>query len=88
MDCVRADAEGTQAFDLALEQRLSLIGLQAINLAWEALELIFRTAGTTASVKHGQPIGRFFRNVAAIRTHPILQLDRAMMNAARTRLGV
>jgi 3-hydroxy-9,10-secoandrosta-1,3,5(10)-triene-9,17-dione monooxygenase len=88
MDCVRADAEGTQAFDLALEQRLSLIGLQAINLAWEALDLIFRTAGTTASVKHGQPIGRFFRNVAAIRTHPILQLDRAMMNAARTRLGV
>jgi len=88
MDCVRADAEGRAMFDLALEQRLSLIGLQSINLAWEALELIFRTAGTTASVKHGQPIGRFFRNIAAIRTHPILQLDRNMMNAARTRLGV
>jgi len=88
MDCVRADAEGRAVFDLALEQRLSLIGLQSINLAWEALELIFRTAGTTASVKHGQPIGRFFRNIAAIRTHPILQLDRNMMNAARTRLGV
>jgi len=88
MDCVRADAEGRAEFDLALEQRLSLIGLQAINLAWEALELIFRTAGTTASVKHGQPIGRFFRNIAAIRTHPILQLERGMMGAARTRLGV
>jgi 3-hydroxy-9,10-secoandrosta-1,3,5(10)-triene-9,17-dione monooxygenase len=88
MDCVRADAEGRAMFDLALEQRLSLIGLQSINLAWEALELIFRTAGTTASVKHGQPIGRCFRNIAAIRTHPILQLDRNMMNAARTRLGV
>jgi 3-hydroxy-9,10-secoandrosta-1,3,5(10)-triene-9,17-dione monooxygenase len=88
MDCVRADAAGEAEFDLAQEQRLSLIGLQAIELAWNALELIFRTAGTTASVKHGQPIGRFFRNIAAIRTHPILQLERTMMNAARTRLGV
>ena len=87
MDSVRADAEGRAEFDLALEQRLSLIGLQSINLAWEALELIFRTAGTTASVRHGQPIGQFFRNIAAIRTHPILQLDRNMMNAARTQLA-
>jgi 3-hydroxy-9,10-secoandrosta-1,3,5(10)-triene-9,17-dione monooxygenase len=88
MDCVRADAEGRAEFTLELEQRLSLVGLQSIHLAWEALELIFRTAGTTASVRHGQPIGRFFRNIAAIRTHPILQLDRNMMIAARTKLSI
>ncbi len=88
MDCVRADAEGRGEFTLELEQRLSLIALQSINLAWEALELIFRTAGTTASVRHGQPIGRFFRNIAAIRTHPILQLERNMMIAARTKLSI
>ena len=85
---MRADAEGRGEFTLEFEQRLSLIALQSINLAWEALELIFRTAGTAASVRHGQPIGRFFRNIAAIRTHPILQLERNMMIAARTKLSI
>jgi 3-hydroxy-9,10-secoandrosta-1,3,5(10)-triene-9,17-dione monooxygenase len=87
MQCVRDDATGVAAFDLEREQRLQLIALRAIDLAWEAIELIYRTAGTSASVRHGQPIGRFFRNIATIRTHPILQPDRLAMNAARTRLG-
>jgi 3-hydroxy-9,10-secoandrosta-1,3,5(10)-triene-9,17-dione monooxygenase len=88
MAFTREEAEGGPAFDLEREQRLSLIGLTCINLAWEAIERIYRTAGTSASVKQGQPIGRFFRNIAAIRTHPILQLDRMAMNAARTRFGL
>jgi 3-hydroxy-9,10-secoandrosta-1,3,5(10)-triene-9,17-dione monooxygenase len=88
MAFTREDSDGGTPFDLAREQRLSLIGLRAIELAWEAIDLIYRTAGTSASVKHGQPIGRFYRNIAAIRTHPILQLDRVAMAAARTRFGL
>lgn len=87
MQAVQDAAAGTP-FDLAREQRMQLIALRAIDMAWEAIELIYRTAGTSASVKEGQPIGRVFRNIAAIRTHPILQLDRLAMNAARTALGV
>jgi 3-hydroxy-9,10-secoandrosta-1,3,5(10)-triene-9,17-dione monooxygenase len=87
MQAVHDEAAGTP-FALEREQRLQLIALRALDMAWEAIELIYRTAGTSASVKEGQPIGRVFRNVAAIRTHPILQLDRLAMNAARTRLGV
>jgi 3-hydroxy-9,10-secoandrosta-1,3,5(10)-triene-9,17-dione monooxygenase len=57
-------------------------------MAWEAIDLIFRTAGTSSSVKAGQPIGRYFRNIAAIRTHPIQQMDRIAMSAAKTKFGV
>jgi 3-hydroxy-9,10-secoandrosta-1,3,5(10)-triene-9,17-dione monooxygenase len=88
MAFTRDEANGGPAFDLEREHRLSLIAINCINLAWEAIDRIYRTAGTSASVKEGQPIGRFFRNVAAIRTHPILQLERMAMNAARTRFGV
>jgi 3-hydroxy-9,10-secoandrosta-1,3,5(10)-triene-9,17-dione monooxygenase len=88
MQACHDDAKGIAPFDIAREQRLALIALRGIEMAWEAIDIIYRTAGTSASVKEGQPIGRFMRNVAAIRTHPILQLDRMAMNAARTRLGV
>jgi 3-hydroxy-9,10-secoandrosta-1,3,5(10)-triene-9,17-dione monooxygenase len=87
MDYAREEAGGGAPFDDEREQRLTLIEQQCHRLAWEAVELIYRTAGTTASAKNGQPIGRVFRNMAVINTHPALQLDRFGMTAARTRLG-
>ena len=88
MDYAREAADGGAPFDDEREQRLTLIEQQCHRLAWEAVELIYRTAGTSASAKNGQPIGRVFRNMAVINTHPALQLDRFGMTAARTRLGV
>ena len=88
MDYTREEAEGGAPFDDEREQRLTLIEQQCLRLAWEAVELIYRTAGTSASAKEGQPIGRLFRNLAVINTHPALQLDRFGMIAARTRLGI
>ena len=82
------DKAGIAKFDSEREYRLSLISIECINMAWEAIDLIFRTAGTSASVKAGQPIGRYFRNIAAIRTHPIQQMDRLAMSAAKTKFGV
>ena len=84
----REDKDGIAKFDFAREYRLTLIAIQCINMAWEAIELIYRTAGTSASVKAGQPIGRYFRNIAAIRTHPIMQMDRVAMSAAKVNFGV
>ena len=40
------------------------------------------------SREEGAPIGRIFRNMAVINTHPALQLDRTAINAARTRFGL
>jgi 3-hydroxy-9,10-secoandrosta-1,3,5(10)-triene-9,17-dione monooxygenase len=78
-------ASGGPAFDEARELRLTLIEQQCVRLAWEAMELIYRTAGTSASAKQGAAIGRIFRNMAVINTHPALQLDRTAIAAAKAR---
>jgi 3-hydroxy-9,10-secoandrosta-1,3,5(10)-triene-9,17-dione monooxygenase len=84
----REDAEGIAPFDLKREYRVSLTELTCIELAWEAIDIVYKEAGTSASVKAAQPIGRVMRNVAAIRTHPILQLDRTAMKAAKVEFGL
>ncbi|HEU0169174.1 MAG TPA: oxidoreductase, partial [Chloroflexota bacterium] len=86
MEYAQAEADGGPKFDRAKELRLSLIEQQAIRMSWEAVELIFRTAGTSASAKQGAAIGRIFRNMAVINTHPALQLERTGMAAAKLRL--
>lgn len=84
----REEAEGGAPFDFKREYRISLTELTCIELAWEAIDIIYKEAGTSASVKAAQPIGRYMRNVAAIRTHPILQLDRTAMKAAKVEFGI
>lgn len=71
-------------FDSMRALRLTLISQRCVDLAWSAIDLIYRTAGTTASGKQGMPIGRYMRNVAVLRTHPVLQREQAAINAART----
>ena len=88
MDYVQAEAQRGEAFDNERDLQLTLIEQQCIRLAWEAVELIYRTAGTSASAKDDQPIGRVFRNLAVINTHPGLQLDRTAADAALTRFGL
>ena len=78
-------AGGGEPFGEARDLRLTLIEQQCVRLAWEAMELIFRTAGASASAKQGAALGRIFRNMAVINTHPALQLDRTAMAAAKAR---
>jgi 3-hydroxy-9,10-secoandrosta-1,3,5(10)-triene-9,17-dione monooxygenase len=85
MDFAREAASGAAPFDESRELRLTLIEQQCVRLAWEAMEEIYRTAGTSASAKQGAAIGRIFRNIAVINTHPALQLDRTAMAAGRAR---
>jgi 3-hydroxy-9,10-secoandrosta-1,3,5(10)-triene-9,17-dione monooxygenase len=87
MDYARAEAAGGEPFGDEQDQRLILIKLNCMRLAWEAVELIYRTVGTSDAAKDGAMIGRIFRNLAVINTHPALQLERAALNAARTRFG-
>jgi 3-hydroxy-9,10-secoandrosta-1,3,5(10)-triene-9,17-dione monooxygenase len=87
MDYARADAAG-DPFSDEKEHRLLLIEQHCIRLATEAAELIYRTAGTSDAAKDGAMIGRIFRNLAVIGTHPALQLERTALNAARLRFGL
>jgi 3-hydroxy-9,10-secoandrosta-1,3,5(10)-triene-9,17-dione monooxygenase len=88
MDYAREEAAGGTAFDEERDLRLILIEQQCIRLAWEAAELMYRTVGTSDAAKAGKPLGRIFRNMAVINTHPALQMERAGMNAARLRFGL
>ena len=73
--------------DDEIERRLILIEQQVIRLAWDAVELMFRTAGTSAAAK-SSPLGRALRNLAVIRTHVTLQLDHTATNAGRLHFGL
>lgn len=73
-------------FDTGRGLQLTLVAQRCVDLAWQAIDLIYRTAGTTASAKQGMPIGRILRNVAVLRTHPVLQRENTAIQAARMAL--
>jgi len=82
MDLARRHAESAAPLDDETERRLILIEQQVIRLAWDAVELMFRTSGTSAASKTS-PLGRALRNLAVIRTHVTLQTDHTAANAGR-----
>ena len=88
MNHAREEAAGGAAFDDEKDLRLLLVEQQAIRLAWDGMELIYRTVGTSDAARDGATIGRIFRNMAVINTHPALQPDRTAINAARARFGL
>ncbi|RIV82619.1 oxidoreductase [Aurantiacibacter xanthus] len=69
-------------FDDVKRMRLNQIAQRCVQMAWEAIDLLFRAAGTSASAKAGTPMGRFLRNVAVLRTHPVLQSEQGSVAAA------
>jgi 3-hydroxy-9,10-secoandrosta-1,3,5(10)-triene-9,17-dione monooxygenase len=87
MDLAHRRVETGAALDEEMERRLILIEQQVIRLAWDAVELMFRTSGTSAASK-SSPLGRALRNLAVIRTHVTLQLDHTATNAGRLHFGL
>jgi 3-hydroxy-9,10-secoandrosta-1,3,5(10)-triene-9,17-dione monooxygenase len=69
------------------ERRFMRIAQQCVQLAWEAVDLIFRTAGTS-STRKASPLARYFRNLAVIRTHIVAQLDHTSTNVGRLHFGL
>jgi len=87
MEQARRQAENGIAITDEEERRLLMIEQQCVRLAWEAVELLFRTAGSSSAAASA-PLGRYFRNLAVIRTHITLQIDRTAVNAARLHFGM
>ena len=88
MDYANEQVAGGAPFDEERDLRLVLVEQQCIRLAWEATELIYRTVGTSDAAREGKILGRIFRNMAVINTHPGLQFDRTGIMAARMRFGL
>jgi len=87
MDLTRRHAATATPLDDETEKRLILIEQQIIRLAWDAVELMFRTSGTSVAAK-SSPLGRALRNLAVIRTHVTLQTDHTATNAGRLHFGL
>jgi 3-hydroxy-9,10-secoandrosta-1,3,5(10)-triene-9,17-dione monooxygenase len=87
MDLAREHLASAAPLDEERERRLILMEQHVIRLAWDAVELMFRTSGTSAAAK-SSPLGRTLRNLAVIRTHVTLQLDHTATNAGRLHFGL
>jgi len=83
----RRDAEQGVPFSDEDDRRFLQIEQQCVRLCWEAVDLMFRTSGTSAANKTA-PLGRYFRNLAVIRTHITLQHDHTAGNAGRLHFGL
>jgi 3-hydroxy-9,10-secoandrosta-1,3,5(10)-triene-9,17-dione monooxygenase len=87
MEHARAAREEGVPFSAEVERRLLLIEQQCVRMAWDAVELMFRTAGSASAGKSSM-LGRYFRNLAVIRTHITLQLTHTSGNFARLHFGL
>jgi len=86
-ECSRHEAEDGVIFSEEQDRRFLQIEQQCVRLCWEAVDLMFRTSGTSAAAKSA-PLGRYFRNLAVIRTHVTTQHDHTAGNAARLHFGL
>ncbi len=68
-------------------RRLLLLEQQCIRLAGDAVDLLFRTSGTS-SAQVGSVLANAVLAMTVMRTHMGLQWDRTMENVARLRLGL
>ena len=72
----RMMAEGALVVTLEMDMGLNSMLMEAGELAKDAVELLFCSAGTSASAG-GQPMQRYLRDVSMYRTHRVGQYDSA-----------
>lgn len=69
------------------ERRMCLVQQQAMHLAWEAVDIMFRTAGTSNAQKTAM-LGRYWRNISVLRGHLAHQSDSTALNFGRAYFGL
>ena len=86
MEMARRAAQGTP-FPPETDRRFQRVSQQCVELAWEAVDLMFRTGGTSAT-KKASLLARYFRSLAVIRTHITVQLHHTSTNVGRLHFGL
>jgi 3-hydroxy-9,10-secoandrosta-1,3,5(10)-triene-9,17-dione monooxygenase len=86
-EACRLAYERKQEFTLAESRRMFRAGAECVELAWQAVDLMYRTGGSSSASKSSQ-LGRYFRNLAVLRTHIGTQRDHTSINASRLRFGL
>ena len=87
IECTRREAEEGVPFSEEQDRRFLQIEQQCVRLCWEAVEMMFRTSGTSAAANTAT-LGRYFRNLAVIRTHVTVQWNHTSVNSARLHFGM
>lgn len=83
----RKDVEEEVPFDDLADRRLLLYQQRAVRAAVDAVDLLFRTAGTSAA-RPGERLQRYFRDMSTLRTHITMGYDRTAENYARLHFGL
>jgi 3-hydroxy-9,10-secoandrosta-1,3,5(10)-triene-9,17-dione monooxygenase len=69
MEYCRRGAQGGEPFSREEDLRLHAVASHAGRLAWEAVDLLGRKAGSSASARDGQRMQRYLRDLATYRSH-------------------
>jgi len=86
MEIAKRTVEGIRS-SAEEQRRFQRVTQQCVELAWEAVDLMFRTAGSSAA-KKTSALARYFRNLAVIRTHLTVQLHHTSTNVGRIHFGL
>lgn len=87
MKLCRDNAAGTRPFNVAAALRVQSMQHQAARLAWEAGLECYRAASST-SAKDGEPMQRFFRDLATFKSNASHQPDFVAEQTARAYFGL
>jgi 3-hydroxy-9,10-secoandrosta-1,3,5(10)-triene-9,17-dione monooxygenase len=87
MEHCRNEVAGRTAFTPEMSQRIVLVEQQCCRLAGEAVDLLFRMAGTS-QIKPGMPMQRYFRDMMTLLTHATMAYDRNAEMVAKTHFGL
>jgi len=80
-------AAGSDDFTVDDDAQLRGVLLQAAELAWRAVDLMFATGGSSAA-RRGSRLQRYYRDVSMYRTHIGAQYEVTATSAGRVHLGL
>jgi 3-hydroxy-9,10-secoandrosta-1,3,5(10)-triene-9,17-dione monooxygenase len=87
MEYCRRGFEGGRPFSLKEDLELFTSTEHGGRLVWEAVEMLFRTAGTAAA-KDGQRLQRYYRDISIYRGHISAQYETIAQRLALVHLGL
>lgn len=87
VEACSADPVTGGEFSEETDRRLFAAAQEACKMAWDALEIIFTTAGTSIGAKDSM-LARLYRDASVQKTHFVQQRSRTTVNAARLHFGL
>jgi 3-hydroxy-9,10-secoandrosta-1,3,5(10)-triene-9,17-dione monooxygenase len=80
--------QGGAGFDTVGLMTIHASTHHAINLAWEAIEILFRTGGTSEGGRQGSRMDRYWRDFSTARTNAGLQYETFAQSYAKHHFGI